>query len=111
MWFVFITMTTVGYGDVYAKSHAGRAITILAAFIGVVIVSLFVVSLYITLGFDLPQARSYTLLQRLVLKDELRKSAVGMLSTKYKIKMLQRKILNNFDPKVDIKLRRELQMA
>jgi hypothetical protein len=54
MWYVLITMTTVGYGDVFAFSHAGRAIVILTAFIGVIIVSLFVYALYKTMNFDVP---------------------------------------------------------
>lgn len=52
MWCVFITMTTVGYGDVFANSHAGRAITVLCSWIGVVLVSLFVVCLNNILSFD-----------------------------------------------------------
>jgi len=47
-------MTTVGYGDVFAMSIAGRAIAVLTAFIGVVIVSLFVVSLDGSFKFDQP---------------------------------------------------------
>jgi len=45
VWNVLITMTTVGYGDYYAKSNAGRVVSIICAFWGVFIVSLFVVSL------------------------------------------------------------------
>lgn len=72
MWNVLITMTTVGYGDVYAMSHCGRAIAVIAAFWGVFLVSLFVVSLTHLLDFDPSQAKSYNLLQRLQAKEKLR---------------------------------------
>lgn len=52
MWYVLITMTTIGYGDVYAYSHGGRSISVICAFIGVLIVSLFVVCLMNILKFD-----------------------------------------------------------
>lgn len=52
MWYVLITMTTVGYGDVFAMSHAGRAIAIICAFVGVLIVALFVLCLDNILSFD-----------------------------------------------------------
>jgi Ion channel len=45
MWNMFITMTTVGYGDIYAMSHPGRFIALVAAFWGVFLNSLFILSL------------------------------------------------------------------
>lgn len=50
-WVTLITMTTVGYGDFYPKSNAGRFVGILIAFWGVLFVSLFVVSLTNLLDF------------------------------------------------------------
>ena len=96
MWNILITMTTVGYGDVYAQSHAGRAIAIITAFWGVFLVSLFVVSLQNMLEFDPSQAKAFNLLQRLILKDTLRDQAAGMLAAAYRIKLLRRQ--ENPDP-------------
>lgn len=39
MWFVFVSMTTVGYGDFYPKTQVGRTITIFCCLIGVYFVS------------------------------------------------------------------------
>jgi Ion channel len=44
-WVILITMTTVGYGDLYPESHCGRVIAIVTAFWGVTFLSLFVVAL------------------------------------------------------------------
>ena len=44
MWNVIITLTTVGYGDLYPKSFWGRVVGIMISFWGVLIVSFFVVT-------------------------------------------------------------------
>lgn len=70
-----ITMLTIGYGDVYAKSHMGRLIAIVIAGWGAFYVSLFVVALNNMLELDSPEVKSYMLLQRLLFKDDLRVEA------------------------------------
>jgi hypothetical protein len=45
IWCVVITMTTVGYGDVYAVSTFGRMVSILNALWGTFIISLLVASI------------------------------------------------------------------
>jgi len=45
LWLVIITMTTVGYGDYYAKTLFGRIWTILCAIWGIFVVSCLVVVL------------------------------------------------------------------
>ena len=44
LWCVFITMTTVGYGDISPKSLLGRIIIIISCMSGVFLVGLMVVS-------------------------------------------------------------------
>mmetsp|Transcript_48598 Transcript_48598/g.35778 ORF Transcript_48598/g.35778 Transcript_48598/m.35778 type:complete len:98 (+) Transcript_48598:877-1170(+) len=44
IWNILITMTTIGYGDYYPLSHAGRCIAIITAFWGVLDTSLFVIA-------------------------------------------------------------------
>lgn len=65
MWNIVITMTTVGYGDIYPKSHMGRFIGILTAFWGVFFSALFVVALSNILTFKPPEAKAFILLRRL----------------------------------------------
>ena len=42
VWSVIVTALTIGYGDVYAVTHAGRVITTLLALSGIVCVALIV---------------------------------------------------------------------
>ncbi len=91
LWNVLITMTTVGYGDFYPRSHMGRFVGIITSFWGVFYVSLFVVSLTNTLEFESPQIKSFMLLKRLKLKAKQREYAGGMLVAGYKLKLLKEK--------------------
>ena len=43
MWLTVITLTTVGYGDMFAKTIPGRLMTMVLALWGTVIISLMVV--------------------------------------------------------------------
>ena len=62
IWNILITMTTVGYGDLFPKSNVGRLVGILCAFWGVIYVSLFVVALTNMLEFDSPEKKAFMLL-------------------------------------------------
>jgi len=45
VWMVCITLTTVGYGDIYPFTFMGRIMTIVLAFLGALLVSVFVATL------------------------------------------------------------------
>jgi hypothetical protein len=72
MWYILITMTTEGYGDVFPKSHGGRVIAIITAFWGTFFVSLFVITVITTLKYDSKEMKSYTLYNKLKKKEELK---------------------------------------
>lgn len=80
-------MLTIGYGDVYPKSHMGRLIGIVIAGWGAFYVSLFVVALNNILELDSPEKKAFMLLQRLLFKDDLRLEAAGALGAAYKLKL------------------------
>jgi hypothetical protein len=44
-WLIVVTMTTVGFGDYFAKTYIGRIVSIIATFYGVFLVSLMVVTM------------------------------------------------------------------
>lgn len=84
MWNVIVTLATVGYGDIYMKTICGRIVGTIICFWGTFIVSYFVVTVTNMLSFAPPEEKSYTLLQRLHYKEELKRYAVNVLSAAYK---------------------------
>lgn len=59
VWNIVITMTTVGYGDIYPLSHAGRAVALIACFSGVIIVALLVTAVTNTATFEPEERRAF----------------------------------------------------
>ena len=84
MWNVIITLTSVGYGDLFPKTFFGRIVAIIISFWGVFIVSFFVVTVTQMLNFSGSEEKSYQLLLRLHYKHELKKDACGVFQTAYK---------------------------
>ena len=78
MWNVIITLTSVGYGELYPKTFYGRIVGIIICFWGVFIVSFFVVTLTGMLSFNAAEKKAYDLLLRLYYKHEMKKQAVSV---------------------------------
>ena len=95
MWCVVVTLATVGYGDFFPKSFLGRMAGMIICFWGTFIVSYFVVTVTNMLSFDGAEQKSYTLLQRLHFKEELKIYAVNVLSSAFKHKYLVKKYDGN----------------
>jgi len=75
MWLIAVTMTTVGYGDFFARTHLGRFVSIVACFWGVFLVSMMVVTLTVSSSFESKEGKAYDILYRLNLKKNLRNYA------------------------------------
>ena len=73
MWLVVLVMTTVGYGELFPKTHSGRAVCVITAFFGVFLVSLMVVTLTSSSEFSKYQKQAYDILHRLKIKDKMKR--------------------------------------
>lgn len=51
-WCMIITMSTVGYGDYYARTIPGRFVSLISCIVGVFLVSIMVVALTNTLNMS-----------------------------------------------------------
>jgi hypothetical protein len=83
MWNVIITLTSVGYGEFFAKTFWGRIVGIIICFWGVFIVSFFVVTITQLLLFTGGEDKSYNLLLKLHHKHELKKKAIDVLQSSF----------------------------
>ena len=72
MWNMIITLTSAGYGDLYAKTFLGRIVAVIICFWGVLIISFFVVTVTNMLEFNSNELKAYELLMKLHYKHDLK---------------------------------------
>ena len=65
IWLIIVTMITVGYGDIFPKSHFGRFIIISASILGMLLVSMIVVSLAVLTEFTDEEKKAYNVIKKL----------------------------------------------
>ena len=63
-WLIVITMLTVGYGDLFPKTHLGRIVIIYTTLAGMVIISFLIVSLSNWTDLTPEEKKSFVLIQR-----------------------------------------------
>jgi hypothetical protein len=90
-------MSTVGYGDNYPKSIAGRLLGTVLCMWGVLLTSLFVLTTTNSLKFNESQKKSFTVIERLDIQEKMRKKAALCLSSmfKYKLTKVKEKKMKN----------------
>ena len=75
LWFIFITMTTVGYGDISPKSFFGRLISVVTCLFGVFLVGLVVVSVTSYFNLEGIESNIYKILLKSKKMEKRNKSA------------------------------------
>jgi voltage-gated potassium channel len=68
IWYVLITVMTVGYGDIYAISYLGQITMIIATFSGIVFSSIFVVCVDEFLKMSENEKKAFMMLNRIKYK-------------------------------------------
>jgi len=68
LWNFIITLTSVGYGDLYPKTTFGRLVGIAICFWGIIIVSFFVVTVSNVLNFTGSEEKAFDLIMKLSYK-------------------------------------------
>ncbi|OMJ75698.1 hypothetical protein SteCoe_25105 [Stentor coeruleus] len=74
-WLVLLTMTTVGFGDFYPRTHMGRLIAIIAAIWGTFLISLMIIMFNNFVSFSRGEEKCYKLLKKIIESRELREYA------------------------------------
>jgi hypothetical protein len=79
VWLVILTMTTVGYGDIYPRTIGGRIVIFFCSIFGVIIVSIVVVSVTNLLEMSKMETNSYTIIKKLEFKSKMKESAAKVI--------------------------------
>jgi hypothetical protein len=72
MWCIFVSMTTVGYGDFYPKTHLGRVVTIAACLVGIYCVSMMMVFMTKESYLTDSELKAYNLITRIKLRKQIK---------------------------------------
>jgi len=73
VWVIIITMMTVGYGDIYPETHLGRMVAFLSTLIGMLIISLLVVTLSRVVEFTPDEKIAHNLILKSFAHEKLEK--------------------------------------
>lgn len=90
VWLIVITMTTVGFGDYYARSHIGRLCSVLSIFWGIFLTSMMVVTLTNSMSLDPKETRAFNILYRLKARKNLKDKATFIVTHVIRAKALAR---------------------
>ena len=72
IWCVFVSMTTVGYGDFFPKTHFGRILIIIACIIGIYFVSMMMIFMTQKSILTESEQKAYKLITRLKIRNQLK---------------------------------------
>lgn len=94
MWCIFLTMTTVGYGDFYPKTQIGRFIVIMAGLVGVYFVSMMMVFMTQKSILTENENKAFKIITRLKLRNEIKNIKANIVYRAIKM-AIEKKKLNN----------------
>jgi hypothetical protein len=80
LWFTFITMVTVGYGDFYPRTNFARALAVLAVITGLLVVSLTTVAFFKRLDLSSAENKIYILLERMRIREARQEICDGIVN-------------------------------
>ena len=89
-WFILISMMTVGYGDIYPDTHFGRLVAVIAILIGMIIVSLFVVSLNGIIEFSTEEGKAHASILKMLDEEKLEKFSYVYVKSLIKLFLLKK---------------------
>jgi hypothetical protein len=79
LWLVIVTMTTVGYGDFYPRSHLGRLVGVISCIVGMLLLSLIVVFLGSMSEFSPEEKKAFSKLKKLFASDNVENKAANVI--------------------------------
>jgi hypothetical protein len=89
LWCIFVSMTTVGYGDFYPKTHLGRFVTIIACLVGLYCVSMMMVFMTKESYLNDSELKAYNLITRIRLRKDIRNKQSKMIYHSFRKRLLK----------------------
>ena len=89
IWLIFITSTTVGYGDVTPVTHAGRFVCVLAALGGVLLASFTTAACTNAITWSCAEARALQMLRRRHAQLQMHEKAASYISLWWRRKLIR----------------------
>lgn len=71
-WVIIITMMTIGYGDIYPSTHFGRVVVFFAALVGMILVSLLIVSMSNFVTFLPEEKKAHNVIKKIEASEKKR---------------------------------------
>ena len=93
LWYAFITMSTVGYGDLSPETTFGRLIGIIISLNGIFINSLLTVIINDVFTFEGGELKSYNMIKNVVLRKKIHSSSKKLISYLSVFSFLKKKLL------------------
>eukprot|EP00002_Diphylleia_rotans_P018466 TRINITY_DN3576_c0_g1_i5.p1 TRINITY_DN3576_c0_g1~~TRINITY_DN3576_c0_g1_i5.p1 ORF type:complete len:473 (+),score=55.91 TRINITY_DN3576_c0_g1_i5:69-1487(+) len=91
VWFMFVTIATIGYGDITAKTYCGRTVVIIGSVWGVVTTALLIGIVDQALKLSYSQMRVVNLLASDKWRSELRESAATVVQRIWRLRKMKHK--------------------
>ena len=95
IWCVFVSMTTVGYGDFFPKTHFGRILIIFACIIGIYFVSMMMIFMTQKSILTENEQKAYKLITRLKIRNQLKDIHSNIIFHSLKMICITRKFKRN----------------
>jgi len=78
-YYILVTMTTVGYGDIVAKTNDGRSMAMVACIVGVFLISMMIISVNKILTMSPTELNALLILDRVYSNKDLEESAKNVI--------------------------------
>lgn len=97
MWCVIVTMTTVGFGDIYPRTLPGRVVIFIVSLVGVVIVSIVVVTIQNIFQMSPLESKACTIIKKIMIRTQMSEKASYIIG---KLSKLQLALKNRSDLRI-----------
>lgn len=95
LWCIFVSITTVGYGDFYPKTHFGRAVLVLSNLVGVYFISMTMYFMTRESILNENEYKAYKLITRLKLREEIKELQANIVYHFLKMSILNKNLKKN----------------